>query len=71
MANIIDYLKWRGDITFEQVKLNEMVAIFKSLFHCLARIGIYVVTQPTASVSYKFGVALFSLLLSRAGEEKR
>ena len=24
MANIIDYLKWRGDITFEQVKLNEV-----------------------------------------------
>ena len=24
MPNIIDYLKWRGDITFEQVKLNEV-----------------------------------------------
>lgn len=24
MANVIDYLKWRGDITFEQVKLNEV-----------------------------------------------
>lgn len=24
MANIIDYLNWRGDITFEQVKLNEV-----------------------------------------------
>lgn len=24
MANIIDYLNWRGDLTFEQVKLNEV-----------------------------------------------
>lgn len=24
MANVLDYLKWRGDITFEQVKLNEV-----------------------------------------------
>ena len=24
MTNVIDYLRWRGDITFEQVKLNEV-----------------------------------------------
>ncbi len=24
MPNVIDYLKWRGDITFDQVKLNEV-----------------------------------------------
>ncbi len=31
MANIIDYLKWRGDITFEQVKLGEVDNLILSL----------------------------------------
>ena len=31
MANIIDYLKWRGDITFEQVKLGEVDNLLLSL----------------------------------------
>ena len=33
MANIIDYLNWRGDITFSQDPLNKVDAL---LFACLA-----------------------------------
>ena len=27
MANVFDYLKWRGDLTFEQSPLNEIDAL--------------------------------------------
>ena len=31
MANLIDYMKWRGDITFEQVKLGEVDNLLLSM----------------------------------------
>ena len=40
MANIIDYLKWRGDITFEQVKLGEVDNLLLSLLAFIDFTGI-------------------------------
>ena len=47
MANIIDYLKWRGDITFEQVKLGEVDNLLLSLLAFVDFSGI-VPTDPAA-----------------------
>lgn len=48
MANIIDYLKWRGDITFEQVKLGEVDNLLLSLLAFVDFSGI-VPADPSAS----------------------
>lgn len=47
MANVIDYLKWRGDITFEQVKLGEVDNLLLSLLAFVDFTGI-VSHDPTA-----------------------
>lgn len=47
MANIIDYLKWRGDITFEQVKLGEVDNLLLSLLAFVDFSGI-VSADPSA-----------------------
>ena len=47
MANIIDYLKWRGDITFDQVKLGEVDNLILSLLAFVDFSGI-VSSDPTA-----------------------
>ncbi len=47
MANIIDYLKWRGDITFEQVKLGEVDNLILSLLAFVDFTGI-VSPDPSA-----------------------
>ena len=47
MANIIDYLKWRGDITFEQVKLGEVDNLLLSLLAFVDFSGI-VSSDPSA-----------------------
>ena len=47
MANIIDYLKWRGDITFEQVKLGEVDNLILSLLSFVDFTGI-VSPDPSA-----------------------
>ena len=47
MANIIDYLKWRGDITFEQVKLGEVDNLLLSLLSFVDFSGI-VPSDPSA-----------------------
>ncbi len=48
MANIIDYLKWRGDITFDQVKLNEVDNLILSQLAFVDFSGI-VPADPTAA----------------------
>lgn len=48
MANIIDYLKWRGDITFEQVKLGEVDNLLLSLLAFIDFTGI-VSADPSAT----------------------
>ena len=47
MANIIDYLHWRGDITFEQVKLGEVDNLILSLLAFVDFTGI-VSPDPSA-----------------------
>lgn len=47
MANVIDYLRWRGDITFEQVKLNEVDNLILSQLAFVDFSGI-VPSDPTA-----------------------
>lgn len=53
MANIIDYLHWRGDITFDQVKLNEVDNLILSQLAFVDFTGI-VPSDPSApSVTIK------------------
>ena len=35
MANVFDYIKWRGDLTFAQSPLNEIDALMKDLRSCI------------------------------------
>lgn len=53
MANIIDYLKWRGDITFEQVKLGEVDNLILSLLAFVDFTGIVPADPSAPPVSLK------------------
>lgn len=35
MANILDYIKWRGDLTLEQSEFNEIDSLILSRFSYL------------------------------------
>ena len=53
MANIIDYLKWRGDITFEQVKLNEVDNLILSQLAFVDFTGIVPADPSAAPITVK------------------
>lgn len=53
MSNIIDYLKWRGDITFEQVKLGEVDNLLLSLLAFIDFSGIVPADPSAAPVTLK------------------
>ena len=40
MANLFEYLEWRGDLTFEQSELNEVDSLILSWFSYTALDGI-------------------------------
>ncbi len=57
MANIIDYLKWRGDITLRQDPLNKVDAL---LFACISYVDFDgVVPEDDAEISFSDACRLF------------